>query len=152
MTMEEMEEMTRSEKIKTTILMILFFVLTLVALFACSSPQTVTVERVRTDTCYQTRFEHDSIFIRDSVYTVERISGDTVWVMGTRWRTEWRERLRIDTTYISRMDSVPVVVEVPVEVPAPLTMWQQTRMGIGTLAMVFLIVIAGMKALAIFRP
>lgn len=117
----------------------IILILAVVVLAGCTTTKYVEVERVRTDTIYQKQIVKDSIHVHDS--TVIERKGDTVFV--DRWHTMWRDRLRIDTLYQSKTDSIPVPVEVQVEVPAELTWWQQTRMhlGEGSIALIILVII-----------
>lgn len=96
----------------------------------------VTIETVRTDTTYITRHERDSIHVHDSTNVSEKQHGDTIFVEVSRWRTKFVERLKHDTIFIARHDTVPSPYPVIQEVPAPLTWWQQTlhRIGLAALA------------------
>lgn len=95
----------------------------------------VTIETVRTDTTYITRHERDSIHVHDSSHVSEKQRGDTIFVEVSRWRTKFVERLKHDTLFISRHDTVPSPYPVIQEVPAPLTWWQQTLQRIGLAAL-----------------
>jgi hypothetical protein len=68
----------------------------------------VEVEKVRTDTTYITKHQRDSIYVHDSVYLHEYTKGDTVYREKVRWRTDIKEKLRIDTIYLSKTDTVKV--------------------------------------------
>lgn len=68
----------------------------------------VEVEKVRTDTTYITKHQRDSINVHDSVYLHEYTRGDTVYIEKVRWRTDIKEKLRIDTIYMSKTDTVKV--------------------------------------------
>ena len=68
----------------------------------------VEVEKVRTDTTYITKHQRDSIHVHDSVYLHEYTRGDTVYIEKVRWRTDIKEKLRIDTLYMSKTDTVKV--------------------------------------------
>lgn len=87
-----------------------FCVLWLMGFFSsCTRTMYVPVTSVQHDSIYLHTHSSDSIVVRDSVTIREK--GDTIWM--TRWRTEYRDRIRIDTAYIERRDSV--VVPYPVE-------------------------------------
>lgn len=102
-------------------------VLVLLSLLAgCRTVVHVPVETVRRDTVWQARETRDSIYLRDSVRM--DTAGDTVWV--TRDRYHYRDRLRTDTLYRSRTDTISV----PVPVEARLTRWQRVRQEVGGLA------------------
>lgn len=101
-------------------------------LASCKTHERIlTIETVRTDTTYITRHERDSIHVHDSIHVRER--GDTVLI--DRWHTQWRDRWRYDTIYISKTDSVPTPFPVEVEVPAPLTWWQKTRLHLANIVL-----------------
>ena len=102
-------------------------------LTGCKHTEYVTVDRLRTDTLYQTKVERDSIVWRDSIFVREFAKGETIHVETTRWLTRYRDRLRTDTVYRSKVDSV--MKEVVREVPAKLTRWQRFRINFGTAAM-----------------
>lgn len=94
-----------------------FFIIVLVLVFitgcltACSPRIVERVER-QTDTCYVSRQQRDSIYLRDSICLHEYQKGDTVYVELTRWRTAFRDRLKTDTIYISKTDTVATTVTV----------------------------------------
>jgi len=93
-------------------------VLMMTALIFCScrSIEYVPVETVRTDTLWQKIVERDSIIVNDSVIVREK--GDTVMI--EKWHTKYRDRLKTDTMYVSKTDSV----QVPYPVEKKLTRWE----------------------------
>lgn len=95
----------------------------LCAMYSCARVQYVPVETIKTDSVRVVDVQRDSIYVQDSVIVREK--ADTIFV--TRWRTEYREALRVDTVQIVRTDSVQNVVEVERE----LSKLQQTQMDIG---------------------
>lgn len=99
----------------------------------------VTIETVRIDTTYITRHERDSIHEHDSTHVSEKQRGDTIFVEVNRWRTKYVERLKHDTIFIARHDTVPRPYPVIQEVPAQLTWWQQTLQRIGLAALAALL-------------
>lgn len=103
--------------------MLLLLAVALMAMCSCSTVKYVPVESVRIDSVRVTDIMHDSIHVHDSIYVHEK--ADTVYV--TRWRTEYREALRVDTVHVVRTDSVQKVVAVPRE----LTRAQQLKMDVG---------------------
>ena len=104
---------------------VMFVVAIVVAtLCSCKSSQVTVVERVRTDTCYISKEKKDSIYVRDSVFLHEYTKGDTIYVEKTRVNLVTQERLRIDTVYKVKLDSVPVPYPVVKEVNR-LTWWQE---------------------------
>lgn len=117
-------------------------------LTACKTKErVVTVEHVRTDTTYITRHHRDSVWLHDSIYMKEWLAGDTVYQLRDRWHTRYVERVRIDTTYVSKTDSIPIPypVEKIVKVEKLLTWWQRLRMMIGGIVLIGLAVIATIK-------
>lgn len=93
--------------------------------FLCScKTQYIPVESVKNDSVYIAQVEHDSIYVKDSIYIKE--SADTVYI--TRWRTEYREALKVDTFLVQRVDSINTVVEVEKR----LTKIQQLKMDVGS--------------------
>lgn len=93
---------------------------------SCTRTIYVPVTSVQHDSIYLHTHSRDSIFVRDSVTIHEK--GDTVWL--TRWRTEYRDRIRIDTAYIERRDSV----QVPYPVERKLSARERFYMGAGKVA------------------
>lgn len=94
----------------------------------CTTTKYVPVIEHKTDTVYQNKVKHDSIWQHDSVQIM--IKGDSVTI--DRWHTKYVSKEVHDTTYISKTDSVPVPYPVEKLVPAELTTWQKLRMNIGT--------------------
>lgn len=110
----------------------------LITMFAgCTT--TKYVETVRTDTVWQNHTVHDSIHVRDSVWVEKWTQGDTVYVVKDRWKTEWRERLKTDTVYIAKHDTV--VVKPQTNAEGDLSWWQKAKMRVGALV-VFLMAVA----------
>ena len=96
---------------------------TLCVMCSCTRVQYVPVESVKTDSVRVDDVQRDSIYVQDSVIVREK--ADTIYV--TRWRTEYREALRVDTFEIIRTDSIQNIVEVE----RKLTWLEQTQMDIG---------------------
>ena len=111
--------------------MVILFVFALLA--SCRQVEYVTVEKVRTDTTYITKWQKDSVWLHDSIHIRER--GDTVTI--ERWHTQWRDRLRVDTIYQATHDTIPdpFPVETIKEVPAELSWWQRLRIWIGNIGL-----------------
>ena len=113
-------------KAKTKIKQIIWAIiltLGLILFFAtgCRSVQPVIVERVKIE--YRDRLRIDSIYNRDTVQIYGR--NDTVFKDVIRWR----ERFRVDTVSVVKIDSIPYPVEVIQEVNR-LTKWQMLRLTI----------------------
>lgn len=85
---------------------------TLLILCSCSKKNYVPVESVRIDTFVRSAVRVDSVRLTDSVHVVERMQGDTFYIIKTK--TQWRDRLqlRVDTVYRSKTDTITRVVEV----------------------------------------
>jgi hypothetical protein len=85
--------------------------------------QYVPVETVRTETERVVDIQRDSIYVLDSIYVRE--AHDTIYI--TRWRTEYKEALRVDTFNVERVDTLNTIVEVEKK----LTKVQQLKMDVG---------------------
>ena len=68
----------------------------------------VPVETIRTEYRDRERIERDTVNVRDSINIY--IKGDTV--LADRWHTVYKERLRRDSIYIAKHDTVTVTKEV----------------------------------------
>ena len=111
----------------------------LITMFAgCTTVR--TVETVRTDTVWQNHTVHDSIHVKDSVWVERWTRGDTVYVVKDRWKTEWRERLKTDTVYIAKHDTVRVEAASQ-HTDDDLSWWQKEKMRVGALV-IFLMAVA----------
>ena len=106
-------------------MIIVFLSLLALALTSCSPRvRLVPVEHTRVE--WRDRLRLDSIYLHDSIYITERMAGDTIYKVKEVYR--WRDRWRVDTVNIGRIDSVRIT-EV-VEVPARLTAWQAWRLKV----------------------
>lgn len=85
----------------------------------CKTTKPIIVEKTKIE--YRDRYVLDSVFYRDTTRIHTR--GDTVFVDVVRWRDRWR--IKNDSIIIT--DSIPIIVEVPVEVNK-LTWWQNIRL------------------------
>ena len=110
----------------------MLFAVVVLALLMCSckSIEYVPVVEKHTvhDSIYFTQIQRDSIWQHDSILIKDR--GDTVWV--EKWHTKYVEKQVHDTTYIAKVDSIPVPYEVKVEVPAELSFVQKLCVYVGT--------------------
>jgi hypothetical protein len=108
------------------------------ALFgSCTTTKYVPVPEYHTDTVRIVQHQRDSIYLSDSIYVNDFVREDTVYKTIERWRTKYIERISHDTLYQSKVDSIPYPVEVIKEVPAKLTWWQQARLHIINVLMMF---------------
>jgi hypothetical protein len=101
-----------------------------VALAGCKTREVVVTEH-HTDTLRVVQHHRDSIYLHDSTFVREYIQGDTVRIITEMWHTKYRDRLKTDTLYRSRTDSVPVPYPVIKEVKKPLNFFEKAMMGTG---------------------
>ena len=109
-----------------------------VALAGCKTREVVVTEH-HTDTLRLVQHHRDSIYLHDSTFVREFVQGDTVRIITEMWHTKYRDRLKTDTLYRSRTDSVPVPYPVVKEVKKPLTMIEKGLMGTGIASIVGLL-------------
>ena len=127
-----------------------FLIVSVILLTSCTTTKVVEVERVKTDTTYITKWQRDSVWLHDSIHVTER--GDTVRI--ERWHTKWRDRLRVDTIYQAKTDSIPVPYWKIKEVPAPLSWWQRVRLWLGNVVLLALLAVAvyyGVKCYKVYK-
>ena len=109
----------------------------IVALASCKTKTVVvTVPEVRTDTTYITKEQRDSIWLHDSIYVSEKQKDDTIYLYQERWHTKYVEKIKTDTIYQHKVDSVGVPYPVEVKVEKKLNWWQNMRMTLGTIALI----------------
>ena len=96
---------------------------------SCKSIEYVPIIEHHTDTLIKTNVQRDSVYVHDSVTITQK--GDTVLM--DRWHTKYVEREVHDTTYISKIDSIPTPYPVEVKVEKQLTWWQQTRLHLANI-------------------
>lgn len=118
------------------ILLVIIAIVLCWALSSCKITEYVPVETVRTDTVYIAHIVTDSVYQHDSIYIHEK--GDTVWY--ERWHTQYRDRLRIDTVYQARVDTIAKPYPVIKEVEKKLTKTQKGLMWAGGLSLLALFV------------
>ena len=107
-----------------------------IALVGCKTKEYVTVPVHHTDTLRVVQHHRDSIYLHDSTFVREYIQGDTVRIVTEMWHTKYRDRLKTDTLYRSRTDSVPVPYPVVKEVKKPLNFFEKGLMGTGIASIV----------------
>jgi hypothetical protein len=83
------------------------------------------------DSIYFTQIQRDSIWQHDSILIKQ--NGDTVRI--EKWHTKYIEKQVHDTTYVAKVDSIPVPYEVIKEVPAKLSKTQKGLMTLGILTL-----------------
>ena len=96
---------------------------------SCKSIEYVPIIEHHTDTLIKTNVQRDSVYVHDSVTITQK--GDTVLM--DRWHTKYVEREVHDTTYVSKIDSIPTPYPVEVKVEKQLTWWQQTRLHLANI-------------------
>ena len=106
-------------------------------LTGCKSVQYVPVETVRTDSVYIDRYQHDSIYQRDSVFVNRWTAGDTVYQDKIVYKYVYRDNVKYDTVSVLRSDTV----RVPYPVERRLTKWEQVRLNVGGWAIGVVIII-----------
>lgn len=127
---------TKHHILKATAMIVVAIIVAM--LTGCKTSDPVVVERISHDTIYRLQLSRDSIMVRDSIYITERMQGDTLILTRDRWHTAYRDRLMHDTTYISKCDTIPQVVEVEKR----LTAWQKVRQDLGTMLIFFALLFA----------
>lgn len=114
------------------LVMAAIFVL-LVSLVACKSHRkTITSSSFtsRADTVRITRYQHDTLKVRDSVYIKETQRGDTVFITQFRDRLRYKVALSHDTVYKTLHDTI-CAKETQIktqQVETPLSSWQKFRL------------------------
>ena len=108
----------------------------MLCLVGCRTTEHIIVERVEHDTLRAIQTFRDSIYVGDS--TVIHEGRDTIII--EHYSVKYRDRWHTDTLYRVRIDSVPYEQPYPVDVPAELTWWQQTRMHVGGVAIWIVII------------
>ena len=109
----------------------------LISLLAgCKSVQYVPVETVRTDSVYVDRYQHDSIYLRDSVYVNRWTAGDTVYQDKIVYKYIYLDKVKYDTINVLRSDTVCV----PYPVERRLTKWEQVRLNVGGWAIAVVVI------------
>ena len=96
---------------------------------SCKSVEYVPIIEHHTDTLIQTNVQRDSIYVHDSISVTQK--GDTISI--DRWHTKYVEKQVHDTTFVSKIDSIPkpYPVEVEIEVEKQLTWWQNFKLHLG---------------------
>lgn len=106
-------------------------IILVIMLAGCKSVE--YIEKVRTDTTYITKQQRDSIWLHDLLYTHEYQRGDTVYLERTKYVTKYRERLRVDTFYKAKTDTL--IVEKVVEKNTIQSWWQRLKENVGGIAL-----------------
>ncbi len=116
---------------------LLIILLILIAFTACKTKTVlVPVEHVKIE--YKDKLRIDSVYNRDTMYLFTE--NDTVYLQSIKWR----ERFRIDTVNLVKVDSIPYKVEVIKEVNK-LTKWQQIRLDALNIIVILILIYALIK-------
>lgn len=105
-------------------------------LAGCSTVRYVPLPSVSVDSVYVDRYQHDSIYLRDSVYVNRWTAGDTVYQDKIVWKYVYRDKVKYDTINILRSDTVCV----PYPVERRLTRWEQVRLNVGGWAIAVVVI------------
>lgn len=111
-----------------------------VAVCGCKTKEYIPVVEHLTDTLRVVQHHRDSIYLHDSTFVREYVQGDTVRIVTEMWHTKFRDRLKTDTIYRSRTDSVPVPYPVVKEVKKPLSLIEKGLMGTGIAALTAILI------------
>ena len=146
------DDFDRQEALKRVMKFLIIWLAFLIAislLASCRQVEYVTVEKVRIDTTYITKWQRDSIWLHDSIHIKER--GDTVMI--ERWHTLWRDRLRVDTIYQATHDTIPqpYPIETIKMVEKELSWWQRLRLWIGNIGLLGILGVIGYYGVKLWR-
>ena len=109
------------KKIRLVWTVILLAILIAFLLTGCKTETVlVPVDRVKIE--YRDRVRVDSVYNRDTIQIYKK--NDTIYYE----KIKWRERFKIDTVSVVKVDSIPYKVEVVKEVNR-LTRWQKIRLN-----------------------
>ena len=146
------DDFDRQEALKRVMKFLIIWLAFLIAislLASCRQVEYVTVEKVRIDTTYITKWQRDSVWLHDSIMVTEK--GDTVRI--ERWHTKYVEKQVYDTTYVATHDTIPdsFPVETIKEVPAELSWWQMLRIWIGNIGLIAILGVIGYYGVKLWR-
>ena len=110
---------------------IYFLIAALVLCFmACKGTERIVeVPKVKTEYKDRVVEKKDSIYIQDSTFVY--VGGDTVYLY--KYKNIYRDKVKTDTLYINRSDSITV----PYPVEKKLTFWEENLICFGKLFVVF---------------
>ena len=130
------DDFDRQEALKRVMKFLIIWLVFLIAislLASCRQVEYVTVEKVRIDTTYITKWQRDSVWLHDSIMVTDK--GDTVRI--ERWHTKYVEKQVHDTTYVATHDTIPqpYPIETIKMVEKELNWWQRLRLWIGNIGL-----------------
>jgi hypothetical protein len=111
---------------------IILIVLLLLIISGCKTKE-VLIPTEKTVVEYRDQLRIDSVYNRDTLYLFTK--NDTVYLQSIKWR----ERFKIDTVSVVRVDSIPYPVEVIQEVNK-LTKWQKIRLRLLNIIVIAIII------------
>lgn len=114
----------------------------LLLIVSCKTIQYIPVETIKKETEYVNLIRVDSIYMKDSIYI--RAINDTVFI--DKYQYIYRNIYLSDTTYISKVDSIPYPVEVVKDKIVYQTKWYSKIMIYG-----FWIILAGLFVTRIWK-
>lgn len=106
-------------------------------------------EVVKYDSIYITKVKVDSIKEVDSVFVNTYIKGDTIFQDKYKYVYRYKDKLRIDTMLVERVDSV--YIEKPIMIEKELSWWQKTKQDIGGIAIGIAIILLLYLIYVIYR-
>ena len=128
---DPLKGLNEDERIVTGFMQVVFFglcfavgLLICALLGSCTTTKFVPVVYHQTDTLVQTTVKRDSLYFCDSIYTIVRTEGDTVYQQTDRWRIRYVERTSHDTVYQASHDSIPVPYPVTEYVERPVSAFE----------------------------
>ena len=146
------DDFDRQEALKRVMKFLIIWLAFLIAislLARCRQVEYVTVEKVRIDTNYITKWQRDSVWLHDSIMVTEK--GDTVRI--ERWHTKYVEKQVHDTTYVATHDTIPqpYPVETVKMVEKELSWWQRLRLWIGNIGLLAILGVIGYYGVKLWR-
>jgi hypothetical protein len=109
------------------IVVTLILAMVVCSLIGCTSTKFVPIETTRSDTLHHHIYVKDSVTHYDSIYVDRYINGDTMRVTTEIVRYRYRDKLKVDTLYINKVDTIATMVEIEKK----LTKWQQFKIDAG---------------------
>lgn len=106
------------------IISLVYALLLLLSVAGCS-PRIIEHTVIQRDTVKIVQRDSIRFYDRDSIFIREK--GDTVYQYVEKWR--WRDRVKVDTVYKVRVDSVAVEHIKEVQVEKPISGWRKFTSG-----------------------
>lgn len=109
-------------KYKISIALKIILIAFLLLIISGCKTKEIIVPTEKTVIEYRDQLRIDSVYNRDTLYLFTK--NDTVYLQSIKWR----ERFKVDTVSVVKIDSIPYPVEVVTEVNK-LTKWQRWRLN-----------------------